>query len=210
MTSNDEYIIEILKDIGLLKTEDIARAQQTADEEHKSVLDVLIDMGVLSKMEVLKTVAMHIGMDVVVLAELEIPREVIDAVPSAIARRYKIVPVSLTENTLTVALSDPLNIETLDSLRYILKRNVEGVVASDEEIDIALDHYYGRVERSVEEIIESSKSADQLSISAGDNTEEGAVSDSDAPIIKLVHLVILEAQRSRASDIHLEPLEKRF
>ncbi len=210
MTSNDEYIIEILKDIGLLKGEDFAKAQQIADSEQKSALDVLVDEGILSKIEVLKTVAMHVGMDFVVLAELEIPREVIDAVPAAIARRYRILPVSLTDNTLIVALSDPLNIETLDSLRYILKRNVEGVVASEEEIDIALDHYYGRVERSVEEIIESSKSADQITVTAGDGADEGAVSESDAPIIKLVHLIILEAHRSRASDIHLEPLEKRF
>ena len=210
MTSNDEYILEILKDVGLLKVEQIEEARAMAGEHHGSLLDVLVEKGVLSEMEVLKTVAMQLGMDVVVLADHDIPREVIQQVPSAIARRYKIIPVSDSENALTVAISDPVNIEVLDSLRYILKRNVEGVVASSEEIAAALDNYYGREEKSVEEIMEGDERTDGgLSVRAGDGDETPAT-EADSQIIKLVSLIILEAQRKRASDIHLEPMEKRF
>ena len=211
MTSNDDAILEILKDVGLLKVEAIEEARAMAGEHHGSLLDVLIEKGVLSKMEVLKTVAMQYGMDVIVLAEHDVAREIIQQVPAAIARRYKVIPVSDSDGVLTVALSDPLNIEVLDSLRYILKRNVEGMVASEEEITDALDHYYGREAMSVEEIMEDEKNGgDEVSLKAGENADESATTDADSQIIKLVSLIILEAQRNRASDIHLEPMEKRF
>ena len=211
MTSNDEYILEILKDVGLLKLEQLEEARAMAGEHHGSLLDVLIERGVLSKMEVLKTVAMQLGMDVVVLADHDIAREIIQQVPAAIARRYKVIPLFDSEGALTVAISDPVNIEVLDSLRYILKRNVEGVVASDEEIAIALDHYYGREEKSVEDIMENDAgSGDNLTVRTGDGDDATPATEADSQIIKLVSLIILEAQRNRASDIHLEPLEKRF
>lgn len=211
MTGNDDYILEILRDVGLLKTDQIEVARQQADGAHATPLDVLIADGVISKMEVLKTVAMQLGMDVIVLPEYDISNEVIRQVPAAIARRYKIIPVQSTDTALTVALNDPLNIEVLDSLRYILKRNVEGVVAAEEEIVEALDHYYGREEKSIEELLEQQESDDtDLSVSSSDADDDTSTTDADAPIIRLVSLIILEAQRSRASDIHLEPLEKRF
>ncbi|MFC1453835.1 GspE/PulE family protein [Verrucomicrobiota bacterium] len=211
MTSNDEYIIEILKDVGLLKTEQLEEARAMAGEHHGSLLDVLIESGTLSKMEVLKTVAMQLGMDIVVLADHDITPEIIKQVPAAIARRYKVIPLFDSDGALTVAISDPVNIEVLDSLRYILKRNVEGVVASDEEIAIALDHYYGPEEKTVEEIMEgSTESDDGLTVKSADGDEEVSATEADSQIIKLVSLIILEAQRNRASDIHLEPLEKSF
>lgn len=211
MTANDDYIIEILKDVGLIKPEQIEEAKAAPGGHHQSILDVLVAQGVISKMEVLKTVAMQLGMDVVVLADHEIPPEVIQQVPVAIARRYKVVPVFDSENTLSVALSDPLNIETLDSLRYLLKRNVDGVVAADEEISEALDKYYGRAEKSMEEIMDKDRDpAADIRMRMDDSADETVATDVDAPIIKLVSLIIMEAQRSRASDIHVEPLEKRF
>lgn len=210
MTSNDEYILELLKDVGLIKIEQIEEARAMAGEHHGSLLDVLIERGVLSEMEVLKTVAMQLGMDIIVLADHDIPQEVIQQVPAAIARRYKIIPVFDSENTLTVAISDPVNIEVLDSLRYILKRNVEGVVASSEEITAALDNYYGHEEKSVEEIMKEGETDNNVSVRAGEGDDSAPATEADSQIIKLVSLIILEAQRKRASDIHLEPLEKRF
>ncbi|MBU4286532.1 MAG: Flp pilus assembly complex ATPase component TadA, partial [Verrucomicrobia bacterium] len=210
MTANDDYIIEILKDVGLIKPEQIEAAKAAAGGRHQSILDVLVEQGIISKLEVLKTVAMQLGMDVIVLADHEIPQEVIQQVPAAIARRYKVVPVFDSENTLSVALSDPLNIETLDSLRYLLKRNVDGVVAADEEISEALDKYYGRAEKSIEELLQNPNQSADAQVRMDDMADETVATDVDAPIIKLVSLIIMEAQRSRASDIHVEPLETRF
>ncbi len=207
MNETDSYIIEVLRDVGLVTAEQVEHAKAVAAQENKSVVDALVDEGVISKMEVLKTIGMQLGMDVIVLADHDISPEVISQVPAEVARRYKIVPVANTDSALTVALSNPLDIDTLDSLRYLLKRNVEGMVASDEEISIALDHYYGRQEKSLEEIF-----AHDEGIEAGVAMDEDGdeTTDSDQPIIRLVSLIILEAQRNRASDIHLEPLAKRF
>jgi len=210
MTANDDYIIEILKDVGLIKLEQIEAAKTAAGGQHQSILDVLVEQGIISKLEVLKTVAMQLGMDVIVLADHEIPQEVIQQVPAAIARRYQVVPVFDSENTLSVALSDPLNIEILDSLRYLLKRNVDGVVASEEEISEALDKYYGRAEKSMAELLQNPGQSADAQVRMDETADETAATDVDAPIIKLVSLIIMEAQRSRASDIHIEPLETRF
>ena len=153
MNDSDNYIIETLKDVGLINSEQAEQAKIKAEREKTSIVDALVDEGVVSKMEVLKTVGMQLGMDVIVLAEHDIPVEVIKQVPVDIARRYRVVPVFSSETALTVALSNPLDIETLVSLRYLLKRNVEGMVASDEEISIALDHYYGLQEKNVDEVL---------------------------------------------------------
>lgn len=205
MTANDDYILEVLKDVGLVTTEQAQAADEQARHDNVSVVDVLVDTGVVSKMEVLKTVAMQLGMDVIVLAEHDVSREVINQIPAEVARRYNVVPVFNNESALTVALADPLDIETLDSLRILLKRNVEGIVASDQEISVALDHYYGPVELDPDQL--QGETAEAV---ASEGYDESVDAETDAPIIKLVTLIILEAQRSRASDIHLEPLEKRF
>ncbi len=208
MTANDDYILDILRDVGLVKPDQIKDARAAADA-HQTALDVLIAKEVLAKVDVLKTVAMQLGMDVISLADQEISQEVIQQVPVQIARRYKVIPVVETDAALTVALSDPLNIEILDSLRYLLKRNVEAVVALDEEIAGALDKYYGRAEKSIEDILAPGRDTN-VQVKQDENSDETAASDVDTPIIKLVSLIIMEAYRSRASDIHLEPLEHRF
>ena len=212
LTANEEYILEILESVGLINREQALRAREAAQREDKGVVDVLARNGVVSKMDILKALAGQFGMETISITGLELPQEVLDLVPGEIARRYKIIPVYKNDATLTVALSDPLDVETLDSLRYILKCNVEGVVAPAEEIDVALNHYYARstvtVESMLHEITEGTVTMPIDRIK--DLTLEGEATEADAPIIKLVSLIILEAFRNRASDIHLEPLAKKF
>jgi len=133
-------------------------------------------------------------------------------VPGDVAQRYKVVPVFKNDNILTVALGDPLDVDTLDGLRYVLKSNVEGVVAPPEEIEKAIANYYGRATGAVEGMLQE---ITEGTLALPDEVQKQLVGDenvteSDAPIIKLVSLVIMEAFRSRASDIHLEPMPKKF
>jgi general secretion pathway protein E/type IV pilus assembly protein PilB len=134
-------------------------------------------------------------------------------VPRHIARRYKIVPVYKHDGTLTVAISDPLDVDTVDSLRYILKMNVEPVVAAKSDIDAALDRYYGSSEDTVENMLQEITEG-EVDIGVGTKgeatIEAPQESEADAPIIKLVGLMILDAYRNRASDIHVEPLERKL
>jgi len=211
VTANDEYIVEILESVGLITRAQAEEALTAAREEDKDVQDVLVEKEMASKLDILKTLAYQFGMETVSLANMEVTQEVIDFVPNKIARRYKIVPVYKNENTLTVALSDPLDVETLDSLRYLLKCNVEGVVAPAEEIEVALNHYYAHTPETVETMLEEiTEGTVAVPTGAEILAEDGEATEADAPIIKLVSLIILEAFRSRASDIHLEPLARQF
>jgi len=211
LTANDEYILEILESVGLINRDQASQARTAAQQEDKGVIDILARSGVVARMDILKALAGQFGMDTISLTGLDIPQEVLDMVPGEVARRYKIVPVFRNESTLTVALSDPLDVETLDSLRYILKCNVEGVVAPADEIEIALTHYYAHSGATVESMLEEiTEGTVAMPTGLGQDLADGEVTEADAPIIKLVSLIIIEAVKSRASDIHLEPLPKKF
>jgi type IV pilus assembly protein PilB len=212
LTSNDDYILEILESMGLVTREQAVFARNAASEQDEGVMDILAREGVVSKADMLKALAAQFGMETISLQGLDISREVLDMVPGDVAQRYKVVPVFKNENVLTVALGDPLDVDTLDGLRYVLKCNVEGVVAPPEEIEKAIANYYGRatgaVEGMLQEITEGTLALpDEVQQQLVADTD---VSESDAPIIKLVSLIIMEAFRSRASDIHLEPMPKKF
>jgi len=212
LTANDEYIVEILEGVGLINRDQAKHALDNAEREHKEIIGVLTRDTGLAKIDILKVLAGQFGMETVNLAGVTPDREVLAAVPGAIAYRYRIFPVSITEHGITVALRDPFDMETLDSLRYVLKRNVEGVIAPEEDIEVALTRYYPETDTTVDSVIQQMQdqgggSMFDLGGSAGEGEE---VSEADEPIIKLVNLIIVEAFRRRASDIHLEPLERKF
>jgi len=212
LTANDEYVLEILEGVGLINRQQSTQALAQAQQQDKPVIDVLAASKVATKMDILKALANQFGMEYISLSGLDLEQGVIDLVPGEVARRYKIVPVYKNENTITVAISDPLDVETLDSLRYVLRCDVNGVVATSEEIEAALNHYYAAAGTTVASMLDEMTEGTVTAPGIGTAKLEGEddVTDADAPIIKLVSLIILEAFRSRASDIHLEPLEKKF
>jgi type IV pilus assembly protein PilB len=213
MPAPDEYVVEILRDVGLVTQDDIAKARDAASSDGGSVVDALIKMGRCTQMDVSKALASQFGMDTINLEDYVVPEDVLSMVPRHIARRYKIVPVYKHDGTLTVAISDPLDVDTVDSLRYILKMNVEPVVAAKSDIDAALDRYYGSSEDTVENMLQEITEG-EVDIGVGTKgeatIEAPQESEADAPIIKLVGLMILDAYRNRASDIHVEPLERKL
>ncbi|MBU0677794.1 MAG: type II secretion system ATPase GspE [Verrucomicrobia bacterium] len=213
MTANDEYILEILENVGLITREQSEEALEWARKEDKEVVDVLVRTAGIHKLDILKALANQFGMECMSLQGVDIEQEVIDQVPDDVATRYKIIPLYRNENTLTVALSDPLDVDTLDSLRYVLKCNVEGLVAPAEEIEMAIQQYYGKSIGAVESVLEEITEGTIAVPTAGmkEIIGEGEdVTEADAPIIKLASLLILEAFRNRASDIHLEPMARKF
>jgi general secretion pathway protein E/type IV pilus assembly protein PilB len=211
LTSNDEYVLEVLLENGLVTADQVEQARsQVGGERHGSAVDILIEDEVLDEDEVLATLAGLFSMEYVSIQNVDIPVDVREMIAPEHARRYKVVPIYRTEDTLTVALSDPLNFDALDSLRYMMKINVEGVVARREEVQAVLDRYYV-AEADVDDMLNQiTDGTVDVETAQDDLIDTGDSSDSDAPIIKLVSLIILEAHRNHASDIHLEPLEKRF
>ncbi|MGO9246655.1 MAG: type II secretion system ATPase GspE [Verrucomicrobiia bacterium] len=215
MPAQDEYIVEILRDLGFISHEDILKAKERAKTEAVGLVDALIAMGRITHMDVSKALASQFNMDTINLAEYRVPDDVLALVPKHVARRYKVVPVYKHDNTITVAISDPLDVDTVDSLRYILRMNVEPVVAAKNDIEASITRYYGSADDTVENMLQEITEGEIDLGLGGDKATETKIdevgeTDADAPIIKLVGLVIMEAFRNRASDIHIEPLEKRL
>jgi len=211
LSSNDQFIVETLVNTGLITRDIGEKAIALSKSQGRDVVELIVESGIASQMEVLSTLGGQFGMEVVVLHNIVVEQEVLDLVPAETAHKYKILPVYRTETSLKVAISDPLAVDRLDDLRYILKTdNVEGCLTTQEEIDAALEKYYGRPDASeslIEEMTQTSVDIASFETDEMSSDEEGAVED-DAPIIKLVSLVIMEAVRKGASDIHIEPMEK--
>ncbi len=214
MTPKDEYTLETLRSAGLIDQSIAEKAAYLADERGMDVVEVLEESGMITSEEITQAIAEQYGMETVSLRELDIDQDVIDALPADLARRYTVVPVFKRGNELTVAISDPHDMDTIDSLRYSLSLDVVPVVAPEKEIKSSINLFYsgggGRVGSALQELTEAT-----ITGIATDETAElfGDVEDAteeDAPIIKLVSLIIIEAFRSRASDIHIEPMEKKL
>ncbi len=211
MTANDEYIVEVLTGEGLITKSQGELALKNAEKEEQNVIDILTRDASLAKMDILSTLASLFNMETVSLQEMTIDPEAIEAIPAQVAYRYEVIPLSRTENAITVALRDPFDMDTLDSLRYILKMNVEGVVALGEEIDVMLPQFYPKGEISIDSAWKDLTKPDEtVIVNKPKDAESDETTEDDEPIIKLVNLIIIEAFRRDASDIHLEPLEQKF
>ena len=208
MPSSDDTVLEMLSKVGLINDDDITTARQKAAEQGMGVVDSLIASNVITQTDVTKALASSFGMEFISLRDMVIPEEVVNAIPRDLAKRYRIIPVYRHDNTISVAISDPMDIDVLDGLRYALKCDIEPLVAPEKEIDEALLRYYGGAEETVDKMLQEITQGD-IDISTGQESEEVKVeTDGDAPIIRLCSLILNGAFRSGASDIHIEPLEK--
>ena len=172
----------------------------------------LVKSGAVDYEAMLSMLAQQYGMEMMSIADYDIPPEVIDAISSDYARYYQVVPVSKEDMLLTVAMSDPTDVEKLDTLRYLLGGDVDAVIAPEAEIQAALDHYYPEAEEESGSIAKDvDMSAAEMVIENADAEDANTMDDDDnAPIIRLVSKLIVDAYKMRASDIHLEPMEKRY
>ena len=208
MPSSDDTVLEMLSKVGLINDDDITEARQKAAQQGMGVVDSLIASNVITQTDVTKALASSFGMEFISLRDMVIPEEVVNAIPRDLAKRYRIIPVYKHDNTISVAISDPMDIDVLDGLRYALKCDIEPLVAPEKEIDEALLRYYGGAEETVDKMLQEITQGD-IDISTGKESEEVKVeTDGDAPIIRLCSLILNGAFRSGASDIHIEPLEK--
>ena len=213
MAARDDYLIDTLKDMGLVTEEQLGPVRQEADSTGEGVVDTLVAKKVLTPSQVAQAKAAQFGVEFVNLGEMRLADDVISAVPRHIAKKYSVVPLYRHDDTVTVALSDPSDLDTLDSLRHLLNMEVEPRVASPDDIEEALGRYYGgaqenSVDKMIQDITEGEIQISTLAeVSAAD---DGSVVDADAPIIKLVNTIIVDAFKARSSDIHLEPLAKKF
>src|SRR3989442_8410530 len=212
MAAKDDYLIEQLVDLGYVTNEQLEPLQAEAAASGVGVIDLLLGRQMVRQVDLATAKAAHFGAEVVKLSEMRLEDEVLSAVPRHIAKRYRVVPIYRHGNNITIALSEPSDLDTIDSLHHLLKAEVTISVATTEDLEAALNKYYGAADDSVGKMIQDITEGEVevgVGPAAGDG-DDGATVDADAPIIKLVNTLIVEAFRARASDIHLEPMSKSF
>ncbi len=208
MQKNETYVLDLLHDAGLVTRPQIENARSRLNGEN-NVVGLLIRDGVVSEADVSRTLAGQAHMDWIDISMMVIPPVVIRQIRAEDARRFKVIPVAFGESGLVVAVGDPLDIDTIDSLSFLLQREIELVCTSPEKIREALIKYYGTADEAAD-ILQEKLGADvdlELELEKGAAVEGD---ETDAPIIRMVSMLLIEAHRVGASDIHLEPLDKKF
>ncbi len=202
---------QILVDLGYLTEDqlwDVLEAKKQGQGELTG--QIAIAMGFITEAQVTEALAEQWGMPVVNLAETTIPAKALELVPQTMADVYKIIPISLKDNVLTVAMADPQNLGALDDLRSMLGVDVRGAVSNARDVEAAIARQYAGREESIEDII--AKLEEDAPESTGKNTRAHDLTpDGDeAPIRKLLNMILLLAIKDQASDIHFEPFEDEF
>ena len=203
---------QILVDLGYINEDQL---WDVLEEQKKSPGEILgqvaVRMGLVSEAQLSEALAEQWGMQVINLKETTIPPKVLELVPETMASIYKIMPVSLKNNVLTVAMADPQNLGALDDLRNFLGYDVRGAVASPADVQAAIERYYADRQESIEDVISALEADDDDDQMNGGYDLSSAEEMADAaPIRKLLNMVLLLAIKDQASDIHLEPFEDEF
>jgi type IV pilus assembly protein PilB len=202
--NNRKPIGQILKALGAVTDEQIEKALEFGKSNTCRVGEALVKTGACPQKTVSRALAKQFGLPFADLANKVIPKELIALVPKEVAIEHKAIPVGKKDGKLFVAMSD-LDFMALDNLRFLLNQAVECAIASPEDIDDAIDSYY-RLTGNLGEVL--GDNPDQITVGRGDYAGEEAEAN-DAPVIKYVTQLISNAIKERASDIHVEPFEKR-
>jgi type IV pilus assembly protein PilB len=181
----------------------------------KPILQVLVDMAVMELDTILQVIADHLGTQVVTVRERDLTPDIINSIPGNSARMYQCMPVGLSGSTLQVALVDPLNPARIDELSFVIKKDIQLVIADPAAIQKAIEKYYPEQSDSVSDILKELGSDADIArevheVEATDNVAMMEDLANVAPIVRFVNLVIFQAVQDRASDIHFEPFETDF
>lgn len=205
---------QILLDKKLINEEQIKDALDIQEINGKALGDVLVDLEYTTSDLIMKALSEYLGMEIVSLAGINIHQEVLDKIPPSIARLYRIIPIDFENSTLTVAQQDPLDIQQIDDLRFLLKHDIKPALAEREEIANAIDKCYPEINESVDEILDKF----QHNLSATHYSTDREIIEvehvkgmsRDTPVRSFVNLILLQAVMVKASDIHFESFENEF
>ncbi|MDB6132175.1 MAG: type ii/iv secretion system protein [Verrucomicrobiales bacterium] len=197
MYSNEEYLLELLKDAGYLTPDNIVQAN-SAKRGPQSSLDFLIEHRRVSEDVVAQTLAVNAGMEFVDLSGFVPDPAILDLVPAEVAAKYTVIPVGFDHGRLILAVADPMDFQAMDSLPHVLSTYpLDFYCAQKSQIEQFITDVYG---------VEKAKEENRV----GGSSERSEASEDDAPIVRLVMDMLAEAVSNRASDIHVEPMEKRL
>lgn len=206
----EDWVQKLVKD-GKISKEQFGEAKDLAAKLGIKVGDALIKLDYISPSDVGQAQAKQFGMDYVDLSAIQIPSSVIQLVPESVARENLVIPISLDDSgALTVAMHDPAAFDVIDKLRFIINKEIKVVVAPKEVIQQAINRHYGQsetesVDSMIAEFTETAIDFTETELANAASTTD----DDNAPVVKLVNLMMTEAVNMRASDIHVEPFEDK-
>jgi type IV pilus assembly protein PilB len=217
-----ERIADALVEDGLLSASQIEELLERQRKEGARLVKLLVDKDkqYVSQDDLAVCMGRVLNVSPINLARINIPPEIIELVPRDTAHNHKVVPVSRLDNKLFLAMADPLNVLAIDDVRRVTKLDISPLIASEKAINEKLTAIDSAKSGSMEDIIKDAKKKEQeeeggeadieaVKEAAEDlNIDQLAASSEEAPVIKLANLIILQAIKDRASDIHLEPFEK--
>ena len=204
---------QILKDKGFATENQIQEALAIQKQKGGLIGDILVSLHYLNNEQIMLALSEYLGLDIVNIEGVDIPSEIITMIPPAIAQLYRIIPINIKDDTLTIVQADALNFETLDDLRLMLKHQIKSVLCHKDIVLRALEKYYPKKHESVEQLLLEFKEDESYAESARgeyiDIDELRKMADA-TPVKKWVNLMFLDAILDKASDIHLEPFEDGF
>src|SRR6266851_2421002 len=204
---------ELLVRENLISLQQLQKAQEEQKKAGGRIGYHLTKLGFIEESELTNFLSKQYGVPSINLKEFDIDSEVVRLVPKDVAEKHQCIPVNRAGASLILAMSDPSNIYAIDDIKFLTGYAIEVVVASEQAIKEALERYYTEKAPSYEEVMEG---FDENEIGFEHDAEEGInvvdleKSATDAPVVKLVNLVLLDAIKKGASDIHVEPYEKDF
>ena len=203
---------EILLRRGVIGSDQLKEAQRAGG----ALEEALVKLGYARNDDIMKAKAEQHGLPFVELREIEIPPSVVELVPESLARENVVMPLAQGNGTIKVIMHDPMGFETIEKMRFVLNREIEVALAPKEAIVEAINKYYGAssgetesVDSMLQEFTDTAIDFAEDSGAGGKSTTANILEEGDAPVIRLVHLIIQEAVAMRASDIHIEPFADR-
>jgi type IV pilus assembly protein PilB len=208
-------LLSLVKDQGLIDDLQYEEALGEFKRTGKPMTQILQDSGVLDLDTILQAIGSHLGAPVVTLRERDLTPELLCTVPAKMARMYQCLPVALVDSTLQVALVEPLNVGRIDELSYVVKKDIQLVVADPAQVAKAIEKFYLEENESVTDILKELGSDKEIEkevseVAVTDDAAMMARLADQAPIVRFVNLVLFQAVQDRASDIHFEPFENEF
>ena len=203
---------DMLVKATLITKDQLQKALQQQESAGGRIGSNLVKLGFISEDDITSFLSRQYGVPSINLSHFEIDPNVIKLIPSEIAQKHQVIPINRTGNVLTVAMADPSNIFAIDDIKFMTGFKVEPVVAAETSIKNAINKHYDS-SGMVEDIMKNFDDKDIEALKEGEdavNVAELGQAAEDAPVVKLVNLILTDAIKKGASDIHIEPYEKTF
>jgi type IV pilus assembly protein PilB len=203
---------ELLVRENLISLQQLQKAQEEARKSGGRIGALLVRQGAIAEHDLTTFLSKQYGVPAISLKDFDVDEDVVKLIPKAIAEKHHVVPVNRAGSSLIVAMIDPSNIFAIDEIKFHTGYNVEPVVASEQSIREAIERYYSEKGPSYDELMQGFDDS-EVSIVESEDGEDALDlerSAGEAPVVKLVNLILLDAIKKGASDIHVEPYEKDF